>query len=90
MEDILNQAGQGRLVTAAIPKTVRAGSTAAAHGVAAPKVGRRASSIPVMPGSFSGKKMQDAIKRDNPGREWYNGTGIAPGWGLFNCTVLYW
>ena len=79
MEDILNQASQGRLVTKAIPKTVRAGSTAAAHGVAAPKVGRRASSIPVMPGSFSGRKTHEAIKRENPGREWYDGTGIAPG-----------
>ena len=80
MEDILNQANQGRLVTQAIPKpTGRAAPSAAAHGVAVPKVGQRANSLPVMPGSFSGRKTHDAIKRDNPGREWYNGTGIAPG-----------
>lgn len=81
MEDILDQAGQGRLVTQAIPKTVRAGSSAASHGVAVPKVGRRADSLPVLPGSFSGRKTHDAIKRENPGREQYTGMGIAPGWG---------
>ena len=55
MEDILNQASHGKLVTKAIPKTIRAGSSAAAHGVAVPKVGQRGSSLPVMLGSFSGR-----------------------------------
>eukprot|EP00227_Mantoniella_beaufortii_P022007 CAMPEP_0197575336 /NCGR_PEP_ID=MMETSP1326-20131121/774_1 /TAXON_ID=1155430 /ORGANISM="Genus nov. species nov., Strain RCC2288" /LENGTH=132 /DNA_ID=CAMNT_0043138091 /DNA_START=52 /DNA_END=447 /DNA_ORIENTATION=+ len=82
MEDILNNAGRGKFVTAAVPKKskdVRAGSTAAAHGVAVPRVGQKAHSLPIMPGT-SGRKLQDAIRRENPpGREAYNGQGIPRG-----------